>query len=107
MNKNISVPQVTSDNSDDSYATRVDYAEAIRVGAAALGAAKVGANYYYEADETNEVYRLTPTEVASYGAGKLDDRGVDYSLWCACTGAIVKHPRAAVREALGIENESE
>jgi hypothetical protein len=103
MNRTISVPNVDGDNGDSSYSVKVDYAEAIRLGAGKLGAKKIGKSYYYRADETGEVYRLTPVEVAQLGAGEIDERGSDYSLWCTLTGQLVSHPRKAVRTALGIE----
>lgn len=103
MNRTISVPNVDGDNGDSSYSVKVDYDEAIRLGAAKIGAAKVGHHYYYRADEVDEVFRLTPMEVAQLGAGELDERGSDYSLWCSTTGEIVKHSRRAVRDALGME----
>lgn len=104
MNRTISVPNVDGDNGESSYSVKVDYDEAIRLGADKIGAVQVGRHYYYRADEVDEVFRLTPMEVAQLGAGELDDRGSDYSLWCSTTGQLVKHPRRNVRAALGMED---
>ena len=104
MKRTISVPNIV-DCIDASYSVRVDYGEAIRLGAEKIGAAKVGCHYYYLAEEVDKVYRLTPMEVARLGAGELDDRGSDYSLWCSTTGAIISHPQRSVRDALGMESE--
>lgn len=103
INRTVSVPNVDGANCDSSYSVVVDYAEAIRLGAKKIGAVQVGRLWYYLADEVHEVYRLTPMEVAQLGAGELDDRGSDYSLWCSTTGTLVKRPRRNVREALGME----
>lgn len=104
MNRTICVPNVDRDNSDSSYSVKVDYSEAIRLGADKLGAVKVGRHYYYRAEEVNEVFRLTAMEVAELGAGELDERGSDYSLWCSTTGRIIPHPSRNVLEALGLGN---
>jgi hypothetical protein len=105
MKRTINVPNIV-DCIDTSYSVKVDYGEAIRLGAEKIGAAKVGCHYYYYlAEEVHEVYQLTPMEVAQLGAGELDDRGSDYSLWCSTTGTIIKHPRSSVRDALGMESE--
>lgn len=103
MNRTIVVPNVDGDNQDSSYSVKVDYDESIRLGADKIGAVQIGRHYYYRADEVDEVFRLTPMEVAQLGAGELDDRGSDYSLWCSTTGQLLKHPRRNVREALGME----
>jgi len=100
MKITVTVPQ-TADGKDVSYSTRIDRDEAIRVGAERIGAIRVGRHYYYHADETDEVYRLTATELAMLGAGEIDGRGSDYSLWCTMTGTLVTRPSAAVRDALG------
>jgi hypothetical protein len=102
MNRTITVPCVDQDNGDASYSVKVDYAKAKRLGAQKLGAVKLGRYYYYRADEVDEVVRLNGMEVAQLGAGELDDRGSDYSMWCSVTGKIVKRPRSRVRAALGI-----
>lgn len=102
MKRTVSVPNTVC-GEDTSYSVRVDYAEAIRLGAEKIGAAKVGRNYYYRAEEVDEVLRLTPMEVAQLGAGELDDRGSDYSLWCATTGRSIERPSRTVRAALGME----
>lgn len=103
MNRNLSVAQLSDDHTDGSYTTLVDYDQATRLGADKLGGVRVGKSYYYKADETDEVYRLTRREVAEYGAGLIDERGVNYSLWCSSTGEIVKSTSPAVRQALGID----
>lgn len=99
----ITVPQISA-GTDASYTVVVAFKAAVKAGANALEAYRVGRAWYYRADETNEVYRLTSHEVAEYGAGKLDERGVNYSLWCSQTGRLIKRPSKAVRAALGMDN---
>lgn len=103
MNRNVTVYQVDQDNGDASYSAKVDYAAAIEAGADRIGATKIGRAYYYVADEVDEVFRLTPMEVAQLGAGYLDARGSDYSLWCAHTGQRIRRPSRRVKAALNIE----
>ena len=93
-----------ADRVDATYTILVDYHQAVALGAARIGAKQVGRNYFYRADETREIFRLTGMELASLGAGDLDERGSDYSLWCASTGALVRNPRRAVRDALCMIN---
>ena len=97
------VPNIT-DWSDDSYTvslTAGQQADAIRAAESKLGASRIGRSWYYRANETDEVYRLTRAELISYGSGLLDERGVDYSLWCSQTGHLISHPSRIVREAVG------
>lgn len=89
---------------DASYTVVVSFQAAVHAGAKALDAARVGKVWYYLAHETNEIYRLTAHELAEYGAGKIDGRGVDYSLWCCGTGRLIKRPSKAVRAAFGMDN---
>ena len=98
-----SVHQFDEDHNEAGYTTRCERELAERAGADKLGAAKVGGSYYYLADETGEVYRLTPHEVGTLGAGEMDDRGVDYSLWCTYTGHLMRRISDRVRAALGME----
>jgi hypothetical protein len=98
------VPQYDDEQTESGYTVRVDYDRAVEAGASKLGAVSVGTHWYYKADETDEIYRLTRREVAELGAGQLDDRGVDYSLWCSGTGRLIKRPTKAVLAALGIED---
>lgn len=76
--------------------------EAVDAGAFALGACKVNGRWYYVADETNEVYRLTRRDLATYGAGEKDKRGIDYSLWCNQAGQLVLRPSLAVKQSLDL-----
>lgn len=101
MKITVTVPQIKA-GVDDSYEVTVDRDSAIKAGASTLGATKVGMHWYYVADETSEVYRLTSREVARFGAGKLDSRGVNYSLWCSETGHLIRKPSARIKAALGI-----
>ena len=103
MNITVTVPQI-DDWTDSSYTVTVDRDSAIMEGTIRLGAVRVGRYYYYQAEETGDVYRLTATEIAMIGAGELDERGCDYSLWCASTGHLIEHPRRAVRDALGSDD---
>ena len=103
--RKISVPTIDENCTEAGYSvtlSREDYLAAIDSGASKLGASKVGNAWYYKADETDEVYRLTADEVAAAGVGETDDRGWDYSLWCSSTGRLIMRPTKAVREALGI-----
>lgn len=102
MNITVTVPQITEDGQEDGYTVTVDRQECINAACSKLGAAHVGRSYYYKADETGEVYKLTGMELAQYGAGLLDSRGVDYSLWCSGSGKLIRRPSKAVRSALGI-----
>ena len=104
--RTVSVPNLDENHTENGYSvtlSREDYLAAIDAGESKLGAAKVGGAWYYKADETDEVYRLTADEVAAAGVGETDYRGWDYSLWCSSTGRLVKRPSKAVREALGID----
>lgn len=104
--RTISIPNLDETSTDASYFTtlsRDDYLRAISAGEDKLGTAKVGGAWYYKADETDEVFRLTADEVAAAGVGETDDRGWDYSLWCSYTGTLIRCPRKAVRDALGLE----
>lgn len=103
MNRAICVPTIGDDCADDSYTVTVDYREAVRLGADKIGAVRVGRKYYYLADEVDEVFRLTGMELAQLGAGEIDGRGSDYSLWCAQTGERVARPSRRVRAALGMQ----
>lgn len=103
MNITVTVPQIDGDRTDSSYTVTVDRDSAMMSGSSRLGAVMVGRCYYYLAEETGDVYRLTASEIAMVGAGELDERGWDYSLWCASTGHLIEHPRQSVRDALGID----
>ena len=39
-------------------------------------------------------------ELAQLGAGEIDGRRADYSLWCSQTGKHIRNPRKAVLAAL-------
>ena len=103
MNRAICVPHIDEDRNEDSYTVTVDYREAVRLGAGKIGAVQSGRKYYYLADDVDEVFRLTGPELAQLGAGEIDGRGSDYSLWCSLTGERVKRPSRRVRAALGMQ----
>jgi hypothetical protein len=90
------------DGSEAGYTVDIPRRDAIDAGMEALSAIRVGRGYYYSAQEAGEVYRLTAMEVASFGAGQIDDRGIDYSLWCATTGTRIKRPSSGVKLGLGV-----
>lgn len=96
--KTITVPQVC-DGQDISYETTVDLAAAIEAGAESIGAGRVGRRWYYCAEETGEIYRVTQSELAEIGAGEIDGRGYDYSLWCCTSGTLIRRPRPELLEA--------
>ena len=96
------VPQTDAGN-DISYSVEVDPEAAETAAVQALGAVEVDGEWYYLADEAGEVYELSSDDLVSYGAGLLDERGVDYSLWCSMSGKMVTAPSAAIMDALGME----
>jgi len=97
----VTVPQMQG-CSDASYEVSLgDDADAIAAAVRDLGAVEVDGDWYYRAEETGEVYECDSYEMAAYGAGLLDERGVDYSLWCTVSGSIVGDPSAEVLDALG------
>lgn len=102
MKTTLLVPQIDYSWGDATYTARVEYRDAIRAGAKRIGASRIGRCWYYQAQETGEVWRVTSRELAQLGAGEIDGRGSDYSLWCSCTGRRIPSPSANVKIALGL-----
>lgn len=76
--------------------------EAIQAAEKDLGAVHVGCYWYYRPISEGSIWRLTRKEMVQYGAGLLDPRGIDFSLWCTYTGnpLLKNRPRKRVIEAL-------
>lgn len=100
INRTLCVPYIDDSGTDASYTVKVNYASAIAEGAKRIGAVKVGGGWYYRAEEVDEVYKVTNMELAQLGAGEIDGRLADYSLWCSQTGKHIARPRKAVLAAL-------
>ena len=106
MKTKLTIPQIDGESRmESSYSVTLspkEFDAAIAKGAIGLGAFQVGRSWYYQSDETGEIYRLTDREIATYGAGRGDARGIDHSLWCSYNGVLVTRPSAAVLDALGM-----
>lgn len=98
--RTIFVPHIDESQTDASYKIKVHYAFAIAEGAKRIGAVKVGGGWYYRTEVFDEVYKVTEMQLAQLGAGEMDGRRADYSLWCSQSGKHISRPRKAVLAAL-------
>jgi hypothetical protein len=92
-NETVTVPVFREDGGEGSYPVELtpeQAAAALARAVAELRAERVGNDEWRYRDDNKFACAVTRLDLITLGAGLLDERGVDYGVWCNYHGHVIE-----------------